>query len=108
MHEFEQRGVEVWTISPDPLPKLTKYSTKKKVGFTMLSDEELAVTNLFGITNQQNPAVPHPTSIVIDPQGVVRYIRIDGDYSKRPSVDELLEAIDGLPPSTRAGDAGGQ
>ena len=40
--------------------------------------------------------VPHPTTVIIDKEGVVRYMRVDTDYKVRPSVAELLEALDQL------------
>jgi peroxiredoxin len=40
--------------------------------------------------------VPHPTTVIIDRQGVIRYLRVDIDYKVRPSVAELLEALDQL------------
>jgi len=40
--------------------------------------------------------VPHPTTVIIDRQGVIRYLRVDIDYKVRPSVAELLEALDRL------------
>jgi len=40
--------------------------------------------------------VPHPTTVIIDRQGVIRYLRVDVDYKVRPTVDELLKALDQL------------
>jgi hypothetical protein len=46
--------------------------------------------------NPKSPNVPHPTAVVVDGGGVVRYLRQDVDYRVRPSVGELLEAVEGL------------
>jgi hypothetical protein len=40
--------------------------------------------------------VPHPTAVVVDGEGVIRFFRLDVDYTRRPSSAELLEALDGL------------
>jgi peroxiredoxin len=34
--------------------------------------------------------------VIIDRQGVIRYLRVDIDYKVRPSVAELLETLDEL------------
>ncbi len=47
----------------------------------------------WGLVNPDNPKVPHPTAVIVDAEGVVRYVRQDVDYTKRPSADELLAAV---------------
>lgn len=55
----------------------------------------------YGLRNPNHPAsygiVPHPTALVIDRDGVIRYKRVDVDYKVRPSSEELLEALRELP-----------
>ena len=43
--------------------------------------------------NAKSPKVPHPTAVVVDGGGVVRYLRQDVDYKVRPSVGEILDAV---------------
>jgi len=50
----------------------------------------------WGLINPANPKVPHPTAVIVDSKGVIRYMRQDVDYKQRPSSAELLEALDGL------------
>ena len=54
----------------------------------------------YGLRNPQHPpsygVVPHPAALVIDRDGVVRYIRVDVDYKARPATAELVEAVRGL------------
>lgn len=40
--------------------------------------------------------MPHPTAVVVDSGGVIRYLRQDVDYTKRPTSAEILAAIDAL------------
>lgn len=47
----------------------------------------------WGLVNPDNPKVPHPTAVIVDAEGVVRYVRQDVDYTKRPSAEELLAAV---------------
>lgn len=55
----------------------------------------------YGLRNPKHPPsygiVPHPTALVIDRDGVIRFKRVDVDYKVRPSAEELLEAVGELP-----------
>ena len=61
----------------------------------MLSDPDLEVIAAWGLVNPSSPKVPHPTAVIVDADGVVLYLRQDVDYKNRPSVDELIGALDG-------------
>jgi peroxiredoxin len=78
------------------LQKLEKYREKYGIGFQLLSDADLSVIRSWGLVNSNSPQVPHPTAIVLDRDGVVRYLRQDVDYKRRPPVEELLAAIDSI------------
>jgi peroxiredoxin len=56
----------------------------------------MAVITGWGLVNPSNPKVPHPTAVIVDADGVIRYLRQDVDYKQRPSPTELLEALDGI------------
>ena len=62
----------------------------------MLSDSDLEVITVWGLVNPSSPKVPHPTAVIVDADGVVRFFRQDVDYRNRPSIEELLEALDGV------------
>lgn len=86
----------MWAVSPEPLDKMRRYAEQNSIEFPFLSDPDLAVTSEWGLANPDNPSVPHPTAVVVDSTGEIRYFRQDIDYTKRPSPVELLEALDGL------------
>ena len=88
--------MEIWAISPDAPDKLAKYASEKGIEFTLLSDGDQSVIRAWGVVNPKRPTVPHPTAVVVDGEGVVRYFRQDVDYKKRPSVSEILDAVGGL------------
>lgn len=87
--------MEIWAVSPDPPDKLAQYASQKGIEFTLLSDGDQSAIEAWGIVNPKNPTLPHPTAVVVDNEGVVRYFRQDIDYKQRPSVSEILESIDG-------------
>ena len=88
--------MEIWAVSPDSLDNLAKYADQSGIEFTLMSDGDLAVIGEWGIVNPDRPTVPHPTAVIIDSEGVIRYYRQDIDYKKRPAASELLEVIDSL------------
>ncbi len=66
----------------------------------MLSDRDLAVTNLYGLRNQAvntgplgTPGQPVPTSILVDAQGLVRWIDQSKNYQRRSDPVYVLAAL---------------
>ncbi|HEY0779396.1 MAG TPA: hypothetical protein VGD56_15625, partial [Gemmatirosa sp.] len=51
-------------------------------------------------------ALPAPAAFVIDPAGVVRYARVDADYTHRAEPADVLSAVRALGP--HAPDAGAE
>ena len=47
--ELQKLGVEVLAVSPDPVPKIAKFAEKQDVNFNLLSDEDHAVAELYGV-----------------------------------------------------------
>ena len=96
MEAIRERGAELWVVSPDEAEKLRKFQHEEGLDFPVLVDTGNQVSASFGLINEANPVVPHPTTVIIDKQGVIRYLRVDTDYKVRPSVGEILEALDQL------------
>ncbi len=61
--------------------------------FVNLMDPASETIKRYGILNEQQGEIPHPTALVIDRQGIIRYARVDEDYKKRPSNQELLQVL---------------
>jgi len=76
--------------------KLVAFKTKEGIAYLLLSDPDLEAITAWGLVNPSSPKVPHPTAVIVDADGVVRFFRQDVDYRNRPSIDELLEALDGV------------
>lgn len=69
------------------------------VDFTLLADPDNAVINRYGVYNpddSRNRAIPHPTTLVIDKLGVVRWKFIEIDFRIRPSNEDILMALSEL------------
>lgn len=63
------------------------------LGFPLLMDPDLEVMARYGVVNERRPSVPHPTVIIVDAEGVVRFFHLEEDYRKRPPNATLLEAL---------------
>jgi peroxiredoxin len=62
-----------------------------------LLDPDAMTIKEYGVYNEGSERViPHPTALIIDKDGIVRFVRVDENYRERPSVDEILEALAGL------------
>lgn len=68
---------------------------RKSLGLTIvnLMDPGSETIKRYGVLNEANGEIPHPTALVVDNQGVVVFVRIDEDYRKRPSNEELLQEL---------------
>jgi peroxiredoxin len=69
--------------------------------FALLSDPDHAVIARYGLLNQQDPQdrpIPHPTTFVIDRDGIVRWKFIEIDYRIRPSNGDIHSALDSIAP----------
>ena len=54
--EFERRGAVVLGVSPDDTRSHTKFREKYQLPFTLLSDEDHAVSNAYGVWVEKNMA----------------------------------------------------
>jgi len=64
--------------------------------FPLLEDKNHKVIDRYGILNSGGGGLPHPTTYVIDKGGVVRWRFVETDYTKRPTNEEILEALRNL------------
>ena len=105
--EPERATTVILGVSPDKKPDLERMGQKilaKAPGALrtlLLSDADLAVINRYGLFNEasagtQRP-VPHPTTYVIDREGVVRWKFTEVNYRVRPTNEMVIEALRKVP-----------
>ncbi len=64
--------------------------------YPLLSDPDHRVIDRYGIYNpneSKRRPVPHPTTIVIDMEGVVRWKFVEVNYKIRPELEDILAAL---------------
>ena len=68
----------------------------RTLDFPLLSDPDHAVITRYGLLNQHDPnarPIPHPTVLVIDREGIVRWKFIEINYKIRPTNENILAAL---------------
>jgi peroxiredoxin Q/BCP len=77
--KLDKKDVTVFGISPDPVKKLLKFSDKEALNFDILSDEDHAVADLFGVwglkffMGKEYEGI-HRLSFLIDAEGKIEQV----------------------------------
>jgi peroxiredoxin len=86
-------------VSIDP-PELSKKFIEKlkekhtgDLDFPLLEDKNHKVIDRYGVLNPDTKGLPHPVTYVVDKQGTVRWKFIEVDYKKRPTNEQVLQAL---------------
>lgn len=98
------------TLCSDSPAQIRAGRAKHGARALMLSDEDLAVTDLFNLRNPRNfapgkgggrpglRALPIPTTILVDAQGIVRWIDQSTDYQVRSDPERVRAALNAALP----------
>lgn len=100
-------NIKLYGISVDPpdanrkLIEKIASDGKGKVGFPLLSDPDHKTIDAYGLRDpaykgQDVDGIPHPAVYIINKDGKVSWARIESDYRKRPTNDELRAALNSL------------
>lgn len=90
--------------SPEESKKLAeKIASDKRgeVNFTLLSDPEHQTIDAYGLRDpayakQKIYGIPHPAVYVIDKTGRVAWAKVESDYKKRPTNEQIRAALNSL------------
>jgi peroxiredoxin len=94
--------VKVVTVSTDTPEEIRDERHMHGIKADMLSDRTLAVTDAFGLRNTAihsgNPndeieALPVPATLLVDANGIVRWVDISENYQRRTDPQVVLEAM---------------
>lgn len=83
-------------MAHDAPDELVAFAESEGIEFPLLMDKDSAVIREYGILNEEQGTIAHPTTVIVDREGTVRWVRVDEDYRKRPSPSEVLAALDEL------------
>jgi peroxiredoxin len=100
LSDKQKLSTEIVAVSVDPKEMLDamveKISSEDGIvpDYLFVSDEGHRVIDRYGILNPDSDrGIPHPTTFVIDRQGIVRWKFIEVDFRIRPSNEMILEAL---------------
>jgi peroxiredoxin len=99
LQRFASSGVEVILMYPGPAASVPVFlDAVKDLGADISAlrvalDVDLSLVRKLGIEDE----LSKPASLIVDKQGVVRWGYVGQDRADRPSVDELLKQVAGLP-----------
>ena len=77
--ELEKLNTVVLGLSPDPVPRLIKFVEKQSLNFTLLSDEDHAVADAFGVwglkkfMGKEYDGI-HRISFLVNEEGVIEHV----------------------------------
>ena len=95
----EKDTVEILAVSIDShdlSKKLIQKLQERSPGnydFPFLEDKNHKVIDRYGLFNPDGKGWPHPATYVIDKQGIVRWKFVEVDYRKRPTNQQVLQAV---------------
>lgn len=77
--DFDAHNTLIVGISPDPVKRLTNFTDKKELNFTLLSDEDHAVADAFGVwgykkfMNKEYDGI-HRLSFLVGQDGTIKHV----------------------------------
>jgi peroxiredoxin len=81
---------------------LSAFTSRRQIGYTLLSDPQSRVIDLYGLRDPQYPpgnrahGVPRPIILVLDRQGTIKAKLFEESFTKRPPLGLVLETLDRL------------
>ncbi len=94
--EFVERGAEVVVIGPEDQRAFRLYWKTHELPFVGLSDPDKEVLDRFGQEVKLFKLGRMPAQVIVDKEGVVRYVHYGHTMKDIPDNDELLELLEQL------------
>ena len=100
LSEAEKAGVEIVAVSPDPNEQSHKMAEGLHLGYRFLADRDLAVSRRYGLVHPRGGPdgqdVPRPATVLLDRNGVVRWLSLSSNYQVRPDPRDVVRAVRAL------------
>ncbi len=94
--EIRATGADLWAIANDDPDKLRAYRDEEGFEFPFLLDpdaEAIKAWRLLNDTDSRGRLIPHPAVVILDTDGVVRYLYVETNYRLRPPAAEVVEQL---------------
>ncbi len=94
--EFVSRDVAVVVVGPENAKEFAAYWQKENLPFIGLPDPKAGVLKLYGQEVNHFKMGRMPSQVLIDKEGVARFVHYGHDMSDIPSNQEILALVDKL------------
>jgi peroxiredoxin len=94
--EFEKRGAILLVIGPENAAAFTRYFSSHDLPFTGLPDPEHTVLKLYGQQIKLFKYGRMPAQVLVDRNGIARFVHYGHDMTDIPKNSEMLGLIDSL------------
>jgi len=64
--------------------------------FRFVTDPDLKVVNLYGLRWDAPNETAYPTTVVVDREGVVRFVKVSHSHGDRSAAPDVLQVLAGL------------
>ena len=95
--EVDAVGAQLLAVSPDAAERSQQLARQFRRTYRFLADRDLAVTRRYGLVHAhggpEGQDVPRPSTVVIDREGVVRWLSTTDNYQIRPDAREVVHAL---------------
>jgi len=101
--EFSALGIAFVAISADTPEEAARFTKRERLRMPILTDPELAVIDLYGVRRRATTAIGRgrkkwrplavPTTLLVDEDGVIRWIDQADDYRVRSDATRVLDAV---------------
>ena len=97
--EIEKAGASVLYIAAEKrggLFKPERFLAEHPVSFPFLLDEDRRVTKAYGLYHRIGMDafnIAHPATLVVDGNGIIRYLYVGADQHDRAPMESVLDAI---------------
>ena len=100
MSEAEKAGIAIVAVSPDPNERSQELATRLRLDYRFVADRDLALTRRYGLVHARGGPdgedVPTPTTVVLDRDGVVRWLWVSSNFQVRPDPAVVRHAVQAL------------
>lgn len=97
LSEAERAGVEIVAVSPDSNEQSQQVADGLGLGYRFVADRDLAVTRRYGLVHagggSHGQDVPRPATVVLDRDGIVRWLSVSRNFQVRPDPGDVLRAV---------------
>jgi peroxiredoxin Q/BCP len=97
--EFLRRGVQILVIGAEDAAAFADYWKANRLPFLGLPDPNHSVLKLYGQQVKLFRLGRMPAQVVIDRQGIARYIHYGKGMEDIPTNEEILQILDSLEPA---------